>query len=111
MILALVLLLTRPYFPVEIAKLPGFAHTHVEITGVVELVKREEDDDVHMRVGDGKGAHVVCEIIPTLQPENRFTVPKVGDRVKIRGISRVDPRHKWQELHPVEVLTIVKAKQ
>jgi hypothetical protein len=99
--------LKRPYFLTKIADVPTTSHTHVEIIGVVELSKVEADGDRHMRVGDGKGHAVVCEAIPTLLPVTPFPVPQVGDRVRIRGISRFDLKHKWPELHPTEAIEVL----
>src|SRR5437016_4169758 len=38
----------RHYWPVSITKLPTNKHTHVEVSGVVGLVKHEADGDTHI---------------------------------------------------------------
>lgn len=91
----------REYFPVPVAKMPANHHTHVQVTGKVTLVRKEGDGDTHIRLEDG-GAFIVAECIPKLPCQ----VPKVGQTVTVKGISRFDGEHKWTECHPVEELTI-----
>jgi hypothetical protein len=77
-------------------------HTHVEVTGRVSYVSYEGDGDVHLRICDTQ-ACVVAEIIPAIPITEH---PRPGDTVTVRGISRIDPLHKWPEVHPVmELIT------
>lgn len=84
----------------------GTPHTHVEVGGFVTYVRREEDGDLHIRLCDSPRLErmdrrrcVVAECIPALPCEP----PMVGDRIRIRGISRWDAEraHGWREVHPV----------
>lgn len=76
--------------------------TRAEVTGRVELVKKEGDGDLHIRVGHGKH-FVVAECMPEIP----CAKPKVGDTVRVRGIARFDGEHKWYEIHPVEKLEVL----
>ena len=89
---------------------PGVMATHVEVSGYVTYVKREDDGDLHIRLCDApavKGMDrtrcVVAECVPAL-PCSR---PKMRAHLTVRGISRWDGEaaHGWHEIHPVlEVL-------
>jgi hypothetical protein len=94
------------FYPVSIAALrAGKArHTHVHISGQVTGVIDETDGDIHVWLCDenARGARdpqhcINAEIIPEF-PLRR---PKVGSMVRLNGISRFDPEHRWFELHPV----------
>lgn len=93
----------RTYHPVSVCGLAATSWTHVAVTGKVALVKREGDGDIHIRLED-KGCAAVAEIIPSLP----LAAPKLGQRITVRGISRVDGRHKWSEVHPVEAWQIAQ---
>ena len=97
--LLLLLLLSRPYFPVTVCGMKANHHTHVSVSGKVTLVKHEPDGDLHMRIENG-GCSVVAECIPEL----RCKAPRVGHKVTVKGISRFDGEHHWPEIHPVETL-------
>ncbi len=102
MILALFLLaLQRPYWPVTPAALPTSTRTHVQVEGRVVYVSTEADGDIHFRITDGRRHIVVCEIIPLIP----LARPRVGQRVIVRGIRRVDTAHRYTEVHPVEAWT------
>ena len=105
-VLYFALLLSRPYFPVTVCRMKTNAHTHVQVSGTVTLVKREADGDLHMRLEDG-GCFITAECIPELPCSLR---PKLGQRVTVRGISRFDGEHKWFEVHPVEHITALPQK-
>lgn len=78
-------------------------HTHVQITGRVALVKHEADGDTHIQIsGSDSSRWVVAECIPSLPCK----LPRVGQIVTVKGISRFDGEHKFYEVHPVEELTI-----
>lgn len=87
----------RTYHPVALAQLGQTKWTHVEVCGLVTLAKGEADGDQHIRLNDGR-AFVVAEIVP-YHPLPR---PRVGQRICVRGISRLDRTHAWSEVHPVE---------
>jgi hypothetical protein len=76
--------------------------TRAVLTGKVEYVKREDDGDIHIRVGDGK-YFIVAECMPAIP----CVRPKVGDRVSVEGITRYDAEHGWFELHPVTHLEVL----
>jgi hypothetical protein len=99
--LLLAALITRPYYPVTIAQMAAGKnfHTHVAVTGKVELVKTEKDGDTHIKLTDGK-AFIVAECIPKLPCKP----PTVGSTITVYGISRFDGEHKWWECHPVEII-------
>lgn len=93
----------RPYHPVPIAQLATTKWTHVRVCGLVTLVRKEADGDVHIRLADPAGAFVVAEIIPAI-PLPR---PKRRQRICVEGISRIDKGHgHWPEVHPVERWTV-----
>lgn len=94
----------RKYFKVTVEKMASGKnfHTHVQVTGKVAYVGHEPDGDTHIRLTDGGIAFIVVECIPELP----CTVPKVGNIVTVKGISRFDGEHKWYEVHPVERLEV-----
>jgi hypothetical protein len=101
----MLLLAVRTYYPVSISDLAAGKnfHTHVQVTGKVTLVKHEGDGDTHIVLSDGKN-FIVAECIPKLPCQ----APAVGQTITVRGISRFDGEHKWNELHPVESLKVQK---
>lgn len=102
----LLALADRRYHAVTIEQLRTSKRTHVEVVGKVTLVKREGDGDWHIRLSAGR-RYVICEIIPTLTPATPFTLPRVGDCARVRGIRRRDDDHAWVEVHPVESIMII----
>lgn len=96
----------RTYHKIAIADAATTIHTHAQIEGVVDYVKREADGDYHFRVIDGKGAFVVCEIVPW----RAVRTVKKGQRVRVFGITRFDKKHNWPELHPVEDIQLIEAQ-
>ena len=87
----------RTYHPVTVARLPTTTRTHVRVCGLVTLVRKEEDGDVHVRLSDG-ARFAVAEIVPAI-PLPR---PRLGQRICVDGISREDKAHRWFEIHPLE---------
>jgi len=89
----------RRYWDVSVDSLATgrVAHTHVAVRGRVTLVRREQDGDLHIKLV-GRTGFIVAECIPALP----CRVPKVGERVTVRGIVRWDAEHHWVEVHPVE---------
>lgn len=95
--------LMRRYWPVPIDSLAvGRAkHTHVEVRGRVSAVRQEDDGDLHIVLQSlTSTTFIVGECIPSLPCQR----PRVGDTIRLRGISRRDPEHPWHEVHPVEAL-------
>jgi hypothetical protein len=101
-VILLLLLLSRSYHGVAVSEMKETKWTHVSVCGQVTLVKREEDGDVHLRISDG-ASFIVAEIVPY----NPLPAPKVGQWVRVAGISRQDKTHKWWEVHPVEAIAVV----
>lgn len=93
----------RRYWGVAIKDMAKNKHTHVVVEGLVTLVRKEPDGDLHIRLNDGE-AFVVLEVIPSI-PLNR---PKKGQRIRAFGISRTDKVHGWPELHPVEAWQVIR---
>lgn len=106
MILTLVLL-TRFFWPIDTLTYAqkGTVHTHIAVTGYVTYTALEDDGDLHIRlcdspsvVGMDKTRCIIAECIPALP----CTRPAKGNKIVVRGISRRDPEHGWNETHPVE---------
>lgn len=95
---------SRIYHGVSIAQLKETPWTHVSVCGQVTLAKHEADGDAHLRLSDGR-AFIVAEIVPY----HRLPIPKVGQWVRVAGISREDKTHHWFEVHPVEAISIVES--
>src|SRR5881396_3279935 len=96
----------RVYHPVTIASLAHNSFTHVELTGRVTLVRREEDGDIHIRLEDVQSSDQHKFVVVEVIPEISLTIPKVGDVVRVRGIHRYDRWHHFQEIHPAEAIEI-----
>ena len=96
----------RTFPAVEIAKIAAghWPRPRATVTGSVSYVNHEADGDWHVKVEDGDGHFVVCEI----NPEFPLPHPKAGDRVKVRGIVRRDGEHDWWEVHPVYGIEVLK---
>jgi hypothetical protein len=77
--------------------------TRAEVSGTVQMVRHQADGDWHIRVGDGQ-YYIIAECMPQFP----CTLPKVGDRITVRGITRYDYEHSFYELHPVLGLEVVK---
>ena len=89
----------RTYWPISVDSLATgkVLRTHVEVTGLVTLVRHESDGDMHIKLV-GKTGFIVAECVPELP----CRLPKVGERITVRGINRWDGEHKWAEVHVVE---------
>src|SRR6516164_976372 len=94
----------RRYFKVAISNVAINHYTHVEITGEVERCAPEKDGDMHIQISDGTN-FVIAECIPNLPCT---IIPKVGQTITVRGISRYDRENRWYEVHPVEEIEIKK---
>jgi hypothetical protein len=93
---------SRTYHGVTVAQLRETKWTHVSVCGKVTLAKKEDDGDAHIRIEAG-GAFAVAEIVPY----HPLPMPKVGQWVRVAGISRYDKTHAWPEVHPVEAVSVV----
>ncbi|MBZ5702115.1 MAG: hypothetical protein LAN84_09730 [Acidobacteriia bacterium] len=111
----------RVYHPVTIAQMAAdnpakwaHVHTHVEITGWATFVKLEADSDIHIRICDSAAIKTMDRtrcVVAECIPEIPCAAPRVGQRVKVRGIYRFDAEnrmHNWAEIHPVEKLEVLK---
>ena len=77
----------------------GSDKTKVSVEGVVDEVAQEPDGDYHVTI---RPQYVPLPVLVTeFIPEMKVPLPKVGDHVKIWGISRFDIPHNWWEIHPV----------
>lgn len=105
MILVMLLLMQRTYWPVPLDTLAvnHQRHTHAAVTGKVAYVHHESDGDTHIKLVSPSGRFIIAECIPLLP----CALPKAGVTITVRGITRWDPEHEWGELHPVESWTVV----
>lgn len=106
--LAACLITSRPYWPVDLATYAanGTYHTHVQIDGYVNYTACEADGDLHIRLtpAPGQGApFIIAECTPG-QPCVR---PALNSHIRVKGISRHDPEHMWNEVHPVESIEVL----
>jgi len=77
----------------------GSDKTKVSVEGVVDEVAHEPDGDYHVTI---RPQYVPLPVLVTeFIPEMSVPLPKVGDHIKIWGITRFDIEHNWWELHPV----------
>jgi hypothetical protein len=106
-------LLSRLYWPIDVAQFArhGSPHTHVRVDGFVTYVAAQEDGDLHIRICDAPGVQgmvrercIIAECIEQM-PCSR---PPLRSKVRIEGISRRDPEHRWNEVHPIESIKILK---
>lgn len=67
------------------------------VVGTVIDELRASDGDWHINVQDEHGDILVVEMIP----EYPLSLPNIGSKIKIWGITRFDLEHRWWELHPV----------
>ena len=101
-VLLLLLALQQPvrtYWPISVDSLATghVLRTHVQTSGLVTLVRHEADGDLHIKLV-GRRGFIVAECVPELP----CRVPKVGEHITVKGISRWDGEHKWAEIHIVE---------
>jgi hypothetical protein len=100
----------RDFHRVAIADIQLNTEPHVVAEGYVSEVKiDDEDGDLTFKLVDDirkSGPFIVCEII---NPK-RLTLPSIGSRVRVYGVSRYDNQenHKWYEVHPVLNIEVVR---
>lgn len=94
---------SRTYHIVPLEQLGVTKWTHVSTCGKVTLAKKEADGDGHIRLDAAGGHFIVAEVVPY----HPIAMPRVGQTVRVKGISRIDKTHRWPEVHPVEELEIV----
>jgi hypothetical protein len=94
---------SRTYWktPLDSLAVGHHTHTHAAVTGKVTYVSAESDGDYHIRLTSPSGRFIVAECIPQLPCPH----PKVGQTITVKGITRWDPEHSWNEIHPVEMIT------
>ncbi len=112
-LLALVAVAPGRLYPPQTIHLLASGHydrPRAEIVGIVTVVRHEADGDLHVRVegiAPKDDSFVIVEIVPELPPGPGRVKPRVGDKVRVRGIVRWDGLHKWAELHPVVSLEVI----
>jgi anti-sigma factor RsiW len=100
----------RDFHRVAIADIQRNTEPHVVAEGYVSEVRiDDEDGDLTFKLVDDirkSGPFIVCEII---NPK-RLTLPSVGSRVRVYGVSRYDNQenHNWYEVHPVLNIEVVR---
>lgn len=87
----------RTYHVVPLERVAASQWTHIETCAPVVYVRHQADGDWHVTIARG-AVKVVVEIIPALP----LPVPKKGQTIRVRGISRQDKDHLWAEIHPLE---------
>lgn len=91
--------------PLDTLALGHLKHTHVAVTGTVSYTRKEDDGDIHIKLVAPSGRFIIAECIPELPCT---FVPRAGVKVRVKGITRLDPEHLWSEIHPVENIELVK---
>ncbi len=100
--------------------------------GRVDSVRRESDGDIHIRLAvenrsllnifnwlHGRGylvVELICESAPTRAPAitacrgytPQVTIPRAGDRVRVTGSYVTDRDNRWNEIHPVTAIEILR---
>jgi len=100
----------QDFHRVAIADIERNTEPHVVAEGYVSEVKiDDEDGDLTFKLVDDihkSGPFIVCEII---NPK-RLTLPTIGSRVRVYGVSRYDNQenHNWYEVHPVLNIEVVR---
>ncbi len=91
------------YREVTIRKMPENTEPHVVTEGYISEVRVDHHDgDLVFKLVESLESptpFVICEIIPPF----RLDKPEVGNKVRVYGVSRFDPKenHQWYEVHPV----------
>jgi hypothetical protein len=100
----------RDFHRVAIGDIERNTEPHVVAEGYVSEVKiDDEDGDLTFKLVDDihkSRPFIVCEII---NPK-RLTLPTIGSRVRVYGVSRYDNQenHNWYEVHPVLNIEVVR---
>jgi hypothetical protein len=99
----------RVFHPVPLADVGRTVHTHVEVQGKVLTNRREADRDRHIILGDDSGHKLTIECIPEIPAIlKQCAALKRGQQVKVQGISRIDRKHRWTEVHPVLHVQVIQ---
>ena len=93
----------RTYHKVSIPELATTKWTHVQVEGLVTVVRRQADGDTHIRMTDPSGAFIMAEVVPW----RPVATVRKGQRIRVFGIARYDKGHGWPEVHPVEHLEVL----
>jgi hypothetical protein len=97
------------YRKVSISEMPKNTEPHIVTEGYISEVRVDhlEGDLVFKLVEslEEPSPFVICEIIPPF----RLNTPQVGEKVRVYGVSRFDPKenHQWYEVHPVMSIEVV----
>jgi hypothetical protein len=94
---------TDEFRQVPISEMPANTEPHVVTEGYISEVRTDgEDGDLVFKLVESleePSPFIICEIIPPF----RLNPPEVGNKVRVYGVSRFDPKenHQWYEVHPV----------
>lgn len=97
------------FHEVSIAAIDDRSEPHVVVEGYVAEVRfNSEENDLSFKLVENlkqTGPFIVCEIIGPI----KLSLPPVGSRVRVYGVSRYDgqPDHRWYEVHPVTKIEMV----
>lgn len=98
---------------ISIAAIAQSTEPHVVVEGYVAEVRfNSEENDLSFKLVENLSQprpFIICEIIGPM----KMSLPPVGSRVRVYGVSRFDsqPDHQWYEVHPVLKLEIVEQPQ
>jgi hypothetical protein len=100
---------SRNFHPVAIRDIAMNTEPHVVAEGYVSEVRLESDGDMVFKLVEQLHApapFIICEILDY----RLISPPAVGERVRVYGVSRFDPKdgHRWYEVHPVLNIEVVK---
>lgn len=100
---------SRNFHPVAIRDIAMNTEPHVVAEGYVSEVRLESDGDMVFKLVEQlhtPDPFIICEILDY----RLISPPAVGERVRVYGVSRFDPKdgHQWYEVHPVLNIEVVK---
>lgn len=74
-----------------------FFGARAAVQGTVSSVQQANDGDWHVNVTADDGSVLITEMVP----EYPLSIPFLGDRIMLWGVTRYDLNHRWWEIHPV----------
>ncbi|GEM_PF-2384434 len=88
-----------PYPLISVGKLESniYREPRAAIIGIAETIVKASDGDYHVNIRDDQGRALVTEIAP----DHPLPLPKIGQKIRIWGVTRYDLDHRWWEIHPV----------
>ena len=109
LLIAVCLITSRMYWAVDLATYAtsGTYHTHIQVDGYVNYTACEADGDIHIRMTPAIGNSSPF-IIAECMPELPCVRPALNSHIRVKGISRRDSEHGWNEVHPVESIVILQ---